>query len=171
MNIFVHVHTHTHKYSHRCNSLSLALCQSVSQSRARSLAFAGTWHTRPKRRNRRRKNGGPTCRERPWCFCRRPPRAGAAPHTRPSLRRGQSRAPWCPRPGPWTAWVGVALRRLWPGRARGSRRVGTQGAAHRRGRAGRGRRSGGPPAAPVGSTPYLAEDLEKPPANPQEGCY
>ena len=30
---------------------------------------------------------------------------------------------------------------------------------------------GGAPAAPVGSTPYLPEDLEKPPANPQAGSF
>ena len=28
---------------------------------------------------------------------------------------------------------------------------------------------GGPPQAPVGSTPFLPHDLGKPPANPQEG--
>ena len=30
---------------------------------------------------------------------------------------------------------------------------------------------GGPPAAPVGSVPILQEDLEKPSANPQAGCF
>ena len=29
---------------------------------------------------------------------------------------------------------------------------------------------GGPPQAAVGSTPFLPEDLSKPPANPQDGC-
>ena len=30
---------------------------------------------------------------------------------------------------------------------------------------------GGPPAAAVGSTPFRQEDLQKEPANPQEGSY
>ena len=30
---------------------------------------------------------------------------------------------------------------------------------------------GGAPQAPVGATPFLAEDLAKPPANPQAGCF
>ena len=30
---------------------------------------------------------------------------------------------------------------------------------------------GGPPAAAVGSTPFLPQDLGRPPANPQEGCH
>ena len=30
---------------------------------------------------------------------------------------------------------------------------------------------GGAPESPIGSTPFLPQDLNKPPANPQEGCY